>query len=61
MNNCSEKAQTTIDFSTFSWRDAEEEAKFRQWARDQWVCWHPVVRDEVRKIVTETQTEGAKS
>ena len=53
--------KSTMPDAFFRKLDAEEEAKFRQWARDQWVCWHPVVRDEVRKIVTETQTEGAKS
>lgn len=37
---------------------AEEEAEFRQWARDNWKpgdkispVWHPSVRDEIRLIL----------
>ncbi len=39
----------------------EEEVEFRQWARDNWnpreainPVWHPVVRDECRKMEGES-------
>ncbi len=43
---------------------AEEEDEFRQWARDNYVCfsdvsgvWHPVVQDECSKMNSEAYLE----
>ena len=42
----------------------EEDTEFRQWARDNYVCfsdiggtWHPVVQDECRKMNDEAYLE----
>jgi len=39
----------------------KEEKSFRLWARDNWrkgmeidQLWHPVIRDEIEKIISET-------
>lgn len=49
-----------MDDKFFRVLNADEEAEFRKWARDNFKltekvnsCWHPVVRDEWRKIINE--------
>jgi hypothetical protein len=43
---------------------AEEESEFRQWARNNYVCfsdipsiWHPVVQDECKEMNNEAYLE----
>ena len=50
----------TMRDSFFRKLDPEEEEKFREWARENWLpdkecneLWHPVVRDEWEKITED--------
>ena len=50
--------RSTMPDSFFRDLNAKEEAEFRQWAQDHWTVWHPVVRDEIRKIVAAEIASG---
>jgi hypothetical protein len=50
--------------SMFKSLTAEEEVRFRQWARDNWkpgdeicVVWHPIVRHEIATMEVENWRE----
>lgn len=60
-----ERYRSTLPDAFFRKLAAEEEKEFRRWARDNFKaggkvdpCWHPVVRDECRRIDQESEVAG---